>query len=247
MGEGKFDIVEPTTKQFLMKIKKLLKITILKYKEKKCTYYDAMKKIHQIKLSKFPDKGYYQYDLLEDTQDFSANVVELLATKTLNISKGVLNQHVLDLINSKTGGNQHLYIFPVQFITQADTIVEKQKSEELLWGFKQKKYKRLQKYYFTAGNKYNPKTFEVIGVNNLVKNSPVILKSQLIGNFKKIKYSMEQPDNFNYHRAIKYNKHRSELVPVTLARRLLRTKRTLVLPAHTNITVITNSYDVVHS
>lgn len=51
----------------------------------------------------------------------------------------------------------------------------------------------------------------------------------------------------DYYRAIKYNKHRAELVPVTLARRLLRTKRTLVLPAHVNLTVITNSYDVVHS
>jgi heme/copper-type cytochrome/quinol oxidase subunit 2 len=40
---------------------------------------------------------------------------------------------------------------------------------------------------------------------------------------------------------------RSELVPVNLARRLLRTKRTLVLPAHVNLTVVTNSYDVVHS
>jgi heme/copper-type cytochrome/quinol oxidase subunit 2 len=28
---------------------------------------------------------------------------------------------------------------------------------------------------------------------------------------------------------------------------LLRTKRTLVLPAHVNLTLITNSYDVVHS
>jgi heme/copper-type cytochrome/quinol oxidase subunit 2 len=52
---------------------------------------------------------------------------------------------------------------------------------------------------------------------------------------------------FDYHRSIKYNRHRGELVPVNLARRLLRTKRTLVLPAHVNITVITNSYDVVHS
>lgn len=43
------------------------------------------------------------------------------------------------------------------------------------------------------------------------------------------------------------NRNRSELVPVTLARRLLRTKRVLVVPAHTNITAITNSYDVVHS
>jgi heme/copper-type cytochrome/quinol oxidase subunit 2 len=52
---------------------------------------------------------------------------------------------------------------------------------------------------------------------------------------------------FHYHNSIKFNRHRGELVPLTLARRLLRTKRTLVLPAHVNITVITNSYDVVHS
>ena len=52
---------------------------------------------------------------------------------------------------------------------------------------------------------------------------------------------------FHYQDAIKFNRHRGELVPLTLARRLLRTKRTLVLPAHINITVVTNSYDVVHS
>jgi hypothetical protein len=44
----------------------------------------------------------------------------------------------------------------------------------------------------------------------------------------------------------KFKKH-SENVPVTLWKRLLRTKRTLVLPAHVNVTVITNSYDVIHS
>ena len=43
------------------------------------------------------------------------------------------------------------------------------------------------------------------------------------------------------------NRLRSEQTPVTLARRLLRTKRVLVVPAHVNITAITNSYDVVHS
>lgn len=51
----------------------------------------------------------------------------------------------------------------------------------------------------------------------------------------------------NYRTAVRLNRKRSELVPVTLARRLLRTKRTLVIPAHINLTVITNSYDVVHS
>ena len=42
-------------------------------------------------------------------------------------------------------------------------------------------------------------------------------------------------------------KQQHENIPVTLWKRLLRTKRTLVLPAHVNIALITNSYDVIHS
>jgi len=49
------------------------------------------------------------------------------------------------------------------------------------------------------------------------------------------------------YRLMKKNKKRSDLIPVNLARRILRTKRTLVLPAHVNITLITNSFDIVHS
>jgi heme/copper-type cytochrome/quinol oxidase subunit 2 len=49
------------------------------------------------------------------------------------------------------------------------------------------------------------------------------------------------------YKFLKKSKKHSELIPVPLARRILRTKRTLVLPAHINLTVITNSYDVVHS
>jgi len=52
---------------------------------------------------------------------------------------------------------------------------------------------------------------------------------------------------FDYYKAVRFGKLRNDLLSVTLARRLLRVKRTLVLPAHTNITIITNSYDVVHS
>jgi hypothetical protein len=54
-------------------------------------------------------------------------------------------------------------------------------------------------------------------------------------------------DSTTQYKLIKKNKKRSEIIPVTLARRILRTKRTLVLPAHMNITVVTNSYDIVHS
>lgn len=54
-------------------------------------------------------------------------------------------------------------------------------------------------------------------------------------------------DASSYYRMLKKNKKRSETISVNLSRRILRTKRTLVLPAHTNITLITNSFDIVHS
>jgi hypothetical protein len=49
------------------------------------------------------------------------------------------------------------------------------------------------------------------------------------------------------YRCLKKNKARSENFSVQLSRRLLRTKKTLVLPSHVNITLISNSYDVIHS
>lgn len=52
--------------------------------------------------------------------------------------------------------------------------------------------------------------------------------------------------NTNYNLIARSHKH-AELMSVQLSRRLLRTQRTLVLPAQINLTLITNSYDVVHS
>ena len=43
------------------------------------------------------------------------------------------------------------------------------------------------------------------------------------------------------------NKVRSDETNIGVSRRMIRTKRTLVLPAHVNLTAITNSYDVIHS
>jgi heme/copper-type cytochrome/quinol oxidase subunit 2 len=52
---------------------------------------------------------------------------------------------------------------------------------------------------------------------------------------------------FDFYSSMRLNRTRSEMFSVNLARRLLRTTRTLVLPAYTNISLIANSYDVVHS
>lgn len=84
-------------------------------------------------------------------------------------------------------------------------------------------------------------------------------KSEAFLKLSKVKFS-DRPSfvDFNFiesseisptraYRLIKKNKVRDEAMPVSLSRRLLRTKKTLVIPAHVNLTLITNSYDVVHS
>ena len=49
------------------------------------------------------------------------------------------------------------------------------------------------------------------------------------------------------YRFFKKSKIRYDETNVVFNKRLLRTSRTLVLPAHINITAVTNSYDVIHS
>jgi hypothetical protein len=102
---------------------------------------------------------------------------------------------------------------------------------------KQKRYKRKKtipfrvKYYSDLEGKKTKKI--------RYSGKPVLMENKIFENY------IEDPTV--QYRMIRKNKLRSDLIPVTLARRLLRTKKTLVLPAHVNITLITNSYDIVHS
>lgn len=99
---------------------------------------------------------------------------------------------------------------------------------------KQKRYKRRKKiplftklYKDTNGtkNKFSGKLF--------LKDNALLID--------------EAGDPTRQYRMVKKNKTRHEAIPVVYSKRLLRVKRTLVLPAHVNITAITNSYDVCHS
>ena len=118
----------------------------------------------------------------------------------------------------------------------------------------------MKKFKFKPEVIYDPVTFQVIGQKALATSPKIDIAglelhsidttaldkhTEVGANIKNRAKTIE--DTFNYRIASRINRHRSELVPVTLARRLLRTKRTLVLPAHVNLTLITNSYDVVHS
>lgn len=80
-------------------------------------------------------------------------------------------------------------------------------------------------YKFNNNYRYSNKTYK--SVDSYINNSKV--------------------NKYNLYASIRNNKYKTELIPVTLAKRLLRVKRSLVLPAHINLTLITNSYDVVHS
>jgi len=147
-----------------------------------------------------------------------------------NFNKNLLNKPVLfNILFNNNGG-----------------ITEKTEDSEVFWGFRQKKYKRFKNFLFNQGFIYDPKTLLPIKAS---KNTARQLKGTLVRDVVSSggPKLTDSTVSLNYHKAIKFNRHRSELVPVNLARRLLRTKRTLVLPAHVNITLISNSYDVVHS
>lgn len=80
--------------------------------------------------------------------------------------------------------------------------------------------------------------------------SRVLLDAQIADNLTYITMEIKEQkvlSSHGFYRCVRNNRKFSETYPVTLARRLLRTKRTLILPVHVNIGVVTNSYDVVHS
>ncbi len=122
-------------------------------------------------------------------------------------------------------------------LNKDNTIEDKQFSHNPYLVLKQKKYKKkktipLKTKYFLDENGNKTRKIKYSGY-------PILIDNKI---FDK---NIEDP-NIQY-RMVKKAKLRHDLIPVTLARRILRTKKTLVLPAHINVTLITNSYDIVHS
>jgi heme/copper-type cytochrome/quinol oxidase subunit 2 len=109
---------------------------------------------------------------------------------------------------------------------------------------KQKRYKRrknIKPTEYTLGTKALEYYNTQLDANVKPKNKGQILLSR----DQSLSYSQE-----NLSRKYKFfmkNKVRGDDTNVAVSRRMMRTKRTLVLPAHVNLTAITNSYDVIHS
>lgn len=133
--------------------------------------------------------------------------------------------------------NKNLDLFKVLFNSGKSELKVKPLNDVFFYTIKQNKYKRRTSIpisYKYERNFLNEKTNKISyqGRVTLLNNS---LFNDYLGNSEDV------------YNLMKKNKKNNELIPVTLAKRMLRTKRTLVLPAHVNITIITNSFDVVHS
>ena len=164
----------------------------------------------------------YESDRMEEVEESLENLRTKVNNFPIKLIKGILNKHNLNtLINFKNLNKNVLFTYR----TNNDNVTEKIAQIEQFWGFRQKKYKKLRSFFFNQTYKFNNVTYK--SISNFV--------------------NAENYSKYNLYNGVKNNKNRSEDFPVTLARRLLRTKRTLVLPAHINITLITSSYDVVHS
>ena len=124
-------------------------------------------------------------------------------------------------------------LFFLRFDLDESKLKHKIASEKTYLTFKQKRYSRKKNMPLIKGI-----------VNNDFGKSSFSGKLVLKNNFK---LSENNLDGDIQYRVIKKNKTRQDSMGVLFSKRLLRVKRTLVLPAHVNITAITNSYDVCHS
>lgn len=160
---------------------------------------------------------------------------EVLPLRIIKYPLGLetINNNIFE--NSNDSNNVELFKF--RFNSNSSKMQHKLVQDTIYLTLKQKRYNRKKvvapqvKYYKDANN----------NKTDIVRYSG----KPYLSNDKILKQSIY--DQTTQYKLIKKNKKRGELIPVTLARRILRTKKTLVLPAHVNITLITNSYDIVHS
>lgn len=128
-------------------------------------------------------------------------------------------------------------MFRLRFSDNETVIKPKPAPHSTYFSMKQKRYKRRkvilprEKPFRELSGKPK-KSLKYIGKPTLVDSS-LLIENDF--------------DATRQYTSLKKRKKREEVMSVIGSRRLLRTKRTLVLPAHVNLTAITNSYDVIHS
>lgn len=159
------------------------------------------------------------------------------------------------------------YMLRFKFHDKNAVLEDKTTTKPLYFCFKQKRYKK-RRYITQEYSNYNYKSHKKKSLsfkgNHMLKNNYNIESETAISNKEKnpaakvnLKMIQDLRKKYNVktstegstrlHGLIRKSRSRSENLNITLSKRLLRVKKTLVIPTHVNITAITNSYDVVHS
>jgi len=133
--------------------------------------------------------------------------------------------------------NDDTLLFKFRFNNNESNIKHKPTPHSTFLTMKQKRYKRRK--LIPARIK-----FEKDADNNNTKKVRWSSNPYLFNNEFIIQNFGNSSKQYNF---FKKNKVRYENTSLVLSKRMLRTRRTLVLPANVNITAITNSYDVIHS
>lgn len=143
-------------------------------------------------------------------------------------------------ISSKADIEKHsdnIKLFGVRFHDNEPAVHKKPSPHSAFLTLKQERYKRKKKIgprQFFIKDEFGKNTEDV---KRSVK--PILMHNKII------EHNYGNPTR--QYRLFRKYKIRHEATNIVLSKRLLRTKRTLVLPAHISLTAITNSYDVVHS
>lgn len=169
-----------------------------------------------------------RFDTFETSRFFKRRVFE---AQPILITKNFIN-------NANFSENNELEnIISINF-NKEKSVEKKMLTDQYYLVLKQKRYKRKKNIPLRIKHvkNYEGKTTQ----KNIKFSDQPYLTAQRIFNANKLNVT-------KLYRALKKNKLRHEQISIQFSRRLLRTKKTLVLPAHVNLTLISNSYDVVHS
>ncbi len=204
-------------------------------------YQNFLKHTQEVNILKslintYKNLNYYENNTLDDEWEVYSNVRVNESETPTQLKMTTLNQQNL---------TKKINILKYNFIDSNELVSEKPMENVDFLVVKQKRYKKKQNI-----QKYSVSSNNVNLEANLTKGSPQneqssrFLKNNLI--IDQISTTKTQKP-FNLYTALKINRNRAESFSINLSRRLLRTTRTLVLPAFTNISIIANSYDVQHS
>jgi hypothetical protein len=114
--------------------------------------------------------NYYDLLRLDETSDSSGNLRHSLTTKPFRLVKGILNQHVTDLLQCTSSAGSKLIFLNYKITNSGELTKDKELIPETLWGFRQKKYKRIKKFNFKPQAIYDPVTLKIIGFNSVTNN-----------------------------------------------------------------------------